>query len=131
MKTGWGDKVVLIVMMAAVVFVLSQFTIPGTAAMRVVLGQTTGEKIAAFQEWKSVHQLADDGQFVQLRDLNVRLTSEVVKTATDLAALKAQAGSLDSEVRSISNRVWAMLVAVLAQLLNVVWGFVQEKLKRG
>lgn len=128
MRSRIGDRLVLIVTLVALLFVLSQFTMAGSIIM--IEPQTPGENIAGLQEWKKVHQTADDDQFRQIQDLNLRLTSEVVKTTAELSALKVQSVNMDNEIRSISNRVWAMLVAILAQLLNVVWGLVVGGLKK-
>lgn len=78
------------------------------------------QNVTELKTWRLIHQAVDDAQGRQIIDLTAALADMRARDSERLARLEAQTAALSADLGSLSNRVWALLVAVFIQIVGVV-----------
>lgn len=120
MRIRWLGTVTLLVTIVAIISCFSQIWAVETSQR---------DSVTSLMQWKETHQKEDDKQFEALDQLNTEYSLLNVKAAERLTALEVTTQAVKNDLASLSSRVWALLVGVVAQLLNVLWCFVKSGVK--
>ena len=80
-------------------------------------------------QWQDMHQRNDDVQSIEISKLQSGLVDLRLDTAARLVRLETTTANLVKDVESLSARVWFLLIAVCAQLFNIAWAFIRERLR--
>lgn len=115
---------VKVAVLTAAILCFAQLLVGVTQAYR------QSDAITELQTWRAIHQKDDDKQFMQIADLASKFEVKALENATDIANLKTEMSAIKAEVSGISNRLWLVLVAVFAQLLNVLCSFIFDNRSR-
>jgi uncharacterized protein YqgC (DUF456 family) len=91
------------------------------------IAQTQSEKVVSLLTWKEIHQKVDDDQNQQIVNINKLLLEVVVSNEARLTKLESLNTVMKEDISSISGRLWALVIAVVAQLLNLLWNFMRGK----
>ena len=112
----------LIITLLAVFFLFEQFIVVLAGSSEVEVGKLTSRV-------DSIDRRVD-ANAQRLDAAVLKLTDKGSSNSERIAENTVQILEIQNQLNSLSGRVWALVVGVLAQLLNVVWGFLKTRTVR-
>lgn len=113
-----GNFLVLVIVTFACTMLLSQVAIAiAQANVRVLVDQET---IASLKQ-------ADSDRAGEIRVVDQKLTALALSNENRVTRLETDSAQVKAELSSLSTRIWALLLAIFAQLCHVGWTYVKEK----
>ena len=109
----------LIITLLAVFFLFEQFIVVLAGSSEVEVGKLTSRV-------DSIDRRVD-ANAQRLDAAVLKLTDKGSSNSERIAENTVQILEIQNQLNSLSGRVWALVVGVLAQLLNVVWGFLKTR----
>lgn len=89
--------------------------------------ETPGQSIARLLEWQRIHEYNQDKSTADFTKAEEDLRLKEIDFGQRLTKLEAQHLELHTEVDSISNHLWAVLIGVSSLLMNMLWQFIRPK----
>lgn len=107
-----ASRIVFLILVVMVVF--------GTVHAVIADVQVDRDRLTALSTWRESHQKADDEQFKEIADLTKEFALTSIDREKRLAKLETQYSAMRSDLDSFSNKLWVVILGILAQLADTI-----------